>query len=61
MPAGSGKKDCWVKMSNKLKAKATDVRLDVTFCFFLVAVSAYSDILSDLLVYHCKHIVMKIC
>lgn len=48
-------------MSNKLKAKATDVRLDVTFCFFLVAVSAYSDILSDLLVYHCKHIVMKIC
>lgn len=47
-------------MSNTLKAKATNVRVDITFSFYFVASRGYCDILSDLQVYHCKRIFMKI-
>lgn len=47
-------------MSNTLKAKATNVRVDVAFSFYFVASRGYCDILSDLPVYHCKRIFMKI-
>lgn len=47
-------------MRNTLKAKETNVRVDVTFSFYFVASRGYCDILSDLLVYHCKRIFMKI-
>ena len=47
-------------MRNTLKAKETNVRVDVTFSFYFVASRGYCDILSDLLVYHCKCIFIKI-
>lgn len=43
-----------------MKAKATNVRVDITFSFYFVASRGYIDVLCDLLVYHCNHIFMKI-